>query len=66
MASLMNLALSASELFTRHLNDAFDVRQHEYRNLGLLMATIALLSLVPLLLVPWLRRYERTTLATPR
>jgi MFS family permease len=59
MASLMNLALSASELFTRWLNDAFGVTQQDYGNLGRLMILVGALSLVPLLVLPWLRRYER-------
>lgn len=59
MASLMNLALSASELFTRWLNDAFAVTAADYSRLGQLMITVGLLSLVPLLVLPWLRRYER-------
>jgi hypothetical protein len=59
MASLMNLALSASQLFTRYLNDAFAVTQQNYSNLGLLMITVGALSLLPILVLPWLRRYER-------
>jgi hypothetical protein len=62
MASLMNLALSASELFTRYLNDLFAVSQQDYSNLGLLMITVGVLSLLPLLVLPWLRRYERAGL----
>lgn len=58
MASLMNLALSASELFTRYLNDAFAVTQSHYEGLGRLMITVGLLGLVPLLAVPLLRREE--------
>ena len=34
MGSLMNLALSASELFTGYLNDGFAVTQQDYSNLG--------------------------------
>jgi hypothetical protein len=59
MASLMNLALSTSELLTRWVNQAFGVTQADYDNLGLLIATIGLLNLVPLLALPWLRRVER-------
>jgi len=59
MASLMNLALSASELFTRHLNTAFAVTQQDYSNLGSLMLTVTGLGLVPLLALPLLRREER-------
>ena len=66
MASLMNLALSASELFTRWLNEAFAVTQEDYSNLGLLMITVGVLSLVPLLVLPWLRRHERADTLDPR
>lgn len=59
MASLMNLALSASELFTRYLNTAFDVTQRDYSNLGLLMVTVGGIGLLPLLALPLLRRAER-------
>jgi hypothetical protein len=59
MASLMNLALSASELFTRHLNTAFAVTQQDYSNLGSRMLTVTGLGLVPLLALPLLRREER-------
>ena len=59
MASLMNLALSASELFTRYLNDAFAVTQEDYSQLGRLMITVLVIGLLPLLAVPVLRRHER-------
>ncbi len=59
MASWMNLALSASELFTRYLNDAFQVTQADYSNLGVLMITATLIGLIPLLAIPLLRRHER-------
>jgi hypothetical protein len=59
MASLMNLALSASQLFTRYLNEAFAVSQHDYSNLGRLMITVTAIGLVPLLALPLLRRQER-------
>jgi hypothetical protein len=42
MASLMNLALSASELFTGYLNGAFAVTQGDYANLGRLLIAVAL------------------------
>jgi hypothetical protein len=58
MASLMNLALSASELFTRYLNTAYAVTQQDYSSLGRLMIMVALIGLVPLLALPWLRREE--------
>lgn len=65
MASLMNLALSASQLFTRYLNDAYHVTQADYSNLGRLMITVALLSLVPLLVLPLLWRQEHATPPPP-
>jgi BT1 family. len=58
MASLMNLALSASQLFTRYLNTAFAVTQEDYSDLGRLMIVVGLLGLVPLLAVPLLKRHE--------
>ncbi len=61
MASLMNLALSASELFTRYLNTSFGVTQQDYSSLGRLMITVSALGLVPLLLLPTLRRHEAAT-----
>jgi hypothetical protein len=65
MASLMNLALSASQLFTRYLNAAFEVSQDNYANLGRLMITVAVLGLLPLLALPLLRRQERKVPADP-
>lgn len=58
MASWMNLALSGSELFTQHLNEAFHIVQGDYDNLGLLMIMVSLLGLTPLLSLPWLRQAE--------
>jgi hypothetical protein len=58
MASLMNLALSASELFTRYLNEAFAVTQQDYSNLGKLMVAVGLIGLLPLCALPVLRRVE--------
>jgi hypothetical protein len=58
MASLMNLALSASELFTRYLNDFFSVTQQDYSNLGKLMITVGATGLLPLLALPLLKRQE--------
>jgi MFS family permease len=63
MASWMNLALSASELFSRYLNQTFAVSQDDYSNLGLLMITVGLIGLLPLLTLPMLRKYERAGLA---
>lgn len=66
MASLMNLALSASELGTRYLNTGFAVTQQNYEGLGRLMITSTLIGLLPLLVVPLLRREEaRMAKATP-
>src|SRR5256714_55537 len=59
MASLMNLALSASQLFTRYLNEGFAVSQHDYGNLGRLMVTVGAIGFVPLLALPLLWREER-------
>jgi hypothetical protein len=59
MASLMNLALSASELFTAYLNSAYGVTQQDYSNLGALMITVAVLGLLPLAGLPLLRSTER-------
>ena len=63
MASLMNLALSASQLFTEYLNETFAVTQADYGWLGQLMITVGVLSLVPLLAMPLLRREERRGVA---
>ncbi len=60
MASLMNLALSASELFTRYLNTGFAVTQQDYSSLGRLMITVGAVGLLPLFLLPLLRRQEAT------
>ncbi|HZP38965.1 MAG TPA: MFS transporter [Methylomirabilota bacterium] len=65
MASLMNLALSASELGTRYLNEAFGVTQHDYSGLGRLLIAVGLIGLLPLLALPLLRREEATSLAGP-
>lgn len=59
MASLMNLALSASALFTGYLNDFFRVTQADYSNLGRLMITVGVFGLLPLLVLPALYRSER-------
>jgi hypothetical protein len=59
MASLMNLALAASQLFTEYLNEAFAVTQADYSNLGRLMIAVGVVSLAPLLALPLLRRQER-------
>jgi hypothetical protein len=59
MASLMNLALSASQLFTRYLNDGFAITQQDYSNLGRLMITVAVVGLLPLAALPLLQQQER-------
>ncbi|MGH7366231.1 MAG: MFS transporter [Candidatus Rokuibacteriota bacterium] len=58
MASLMNLALSASELGTRYLNTFFAVTQQDYSGLGRLLICVGLIGLLPLLALPPLRRVE--------
>ena len=61
MASLMNLALSASQLFTQYLNTAFAVTQHDYSNLGRLMIVVGVVGLLPLLALPLLWKHEQPT-----
>jgi hypothetical protein len=58
MASLMNLALSASELGTRYLNTFFGVTQRDYSSLGRLLICVGVIGLLPLLALPLLRRVE--------
>ena len=58
MASLMNLALSTSQLFTQYLNELFQVTQQDYSNLGRLMVTVGLVGLLPLLALPLLWHEE--------
>ncbi|HEX5528485.1 MAG TPA: MFS transporter [Methylomirabilota bacterium] len=64
MASLMNLALSASELGTRYLNEVFGVTQHDYSGLGRLLIAVGVIGLLPLLALPLLRREEAAPVAT--
>jgi len=66
MASLMNLALSASQLFTRYLNDLFAVTQQDYSNLGRLMIVVGLVNLLPLLALPLLWKAEHSAPAEPQ
>ena len=61
MASLMNLALSASQLFTQYLNTAFAVTQHDYSNLGRLMIAVGVIGLLPLLALPLLWKQEHSS-----
>jgi hypothetical protein len=63
MASLMNLALSASELGTRYLNTIFGVSQENYANLGRLLIAVGVIGLLPLLALPLLRREEGASAA---
>ncbi len=58
MASLMNLALSASELGTRYLNTFFGVTPASYSGLGHLLITVGVIGLLPLLALLPLRRGE--------
>ena len=46
MASLTNLALVAGQLQTKYLNQAFTVGRGEYDELGMLLITVTLLSLL--------------------
>ena len=65
MASLMNLALSASQLFTQYLNTAFAVTQQDYSNLGRLMITVGVIGLLPLLALPLLWKHEHPPAEVP-
>jgi hypothetical protein len=65
MASLMNLALSASELGTRYLNTVFGVTQQDYSGLGRLLIAVGVIGLLPLLALPLLRREESNSVAAP-
>ena len=59
MASLMNLALSASELGTRYLNTFFGVTQQDYSRPGPpARSAVGVIGLLPLLALPLLRRVE--------
>ncbi len=60
MASLMNLALSASQLFTQYLNELFQVTQQDYSNLGRLMIAVLVIGLLPVLALPLLWGAEQT------
>jgi len=52
MAAFTNLALSASSLGTQYLNRIFVIERGQYDELGMLMLTVILLSLVlPILTV---------------
>jgi len=58
----MNLALSASQLFRRYLNEAYAVTRQDHSNLGRLMVTVSAIGLVQVLALPIVAR-ERATLA---
>jgi hypothetical protein len=52
MAAFTNLALSASQLGTKYLNKVFVIERGQYDELGVLMITVALLTLIlPILTV---------------
>ncbi len=56
MAAFTNLALSASHLGTRYLNQIFVIERGQYADLGALMITVALLALaLPILAVTLFR-----------
>jgi MFS family permease len=65
MASLMNLALSASQLFTQYLNELFQVTQQDYSNLGRLMIAVLVIGLLPLLALPLLWGAEQRGMGEP-
>lgn len=46
MAAFTNLALSASQLFTKYLNEIFVIERGNYSELGMLMITVAVAGLV--------------------
>jgi hypothetical protein len=54
MAALMNIALQASGLLTKYLNKLFVVERGDYANLGHLMVTATVVSLVLPLLALWI------------
>ncbi|RME99531.1 MAG: hypothetical protein D6773_12750 [Alphaproteobacteria bacterium] len=52
MASLMNLALVAGQLFTKYLNLIFEIQRGDYADLPLLVVTVVLIGfLVPLVVI---------------
>ncbi|GAB4226779.1 MAG: hypothetical protein Kow0032_04990 [Methyloligellaceae bacterium] len=52
MASLMNLALVAGQLFTKYLNLIFEIQRGDYADLPLLVVTVVLIGfLVPLAVI---------------
>jgi hypothetical protein len=62
MAAFTNLALSASQLGTRYLNQVFVIERGQYAALGQLLITVALLALVvPVLAVVLFRPRESTS-----
>lgn len=59
MAAFTNLALSASHLATRYLNQIFIIERGQYTQLGLMMITTALLALLVPILTVMLFRLHR-------
>ena len=46
MAAFTNLALSVSNLATEHINKIFVIERGQYDDLGMLMITVTILSLI--------------------
>ena len=61
----MNLALSASQLFRRYLNEAYAVTRQYHSNLGRLMVTVGAIGLVQVLALPIAARRARDAGARP-
>ena len=61
----MNLALSASQLFRRYLNEAYAVTRQDHSNLGRLMVTVSAIGFVQVLALPIVARRARDAGARP-
>jgi hypothetical protein len=62
MAAFTNLALSASNLSTEYINQIFVIERGQYDELGMLMITVTVISLVvPILTVLICNRIFRLT-----
>ena len=61
----MNLALSASQLFRRYLNEAYAVTRQDHSSLGRLMVTVSAIGLVQVLALPIVARRARDAGARP-
>jgi len=61
----MNLALSASQLFRRYLNEAYAVTRQHHSNLGRLMVTVGAIGLMQMLALPIVARRARDAGARP-